>query len=155
MVYVQGNIDGTHRPEASGADALVVRPEDRIWLATEPFAPLTVEALDAEVARDLALANAGATRPARDRLDRRAIDDVLGRTGRMIDLPAEVGGWPQLRSGPVPADADGDGMPDGWEAAHGSDPKTFDAWVDADDDGWSNLEDYLNDRGADQVVTIQ
>ena len=86
--------------------------------------------------------------PSRDGLDQRAIDDVQNRTGRMIDLPAEVGGWPDLRSGPAAPDADGDGMPDRFEIAHGSDPQAFDAWSDVDGNGWPDLEDYLNARAA-------
>lgn len=41
-------------------------------------------------------------------------------------------------------DTDGDGMPDGWEVAHGLNPKgSGDATPDPDGDGWSNLEEYL------------
>jgi hypothetical protein len=134
----------------------VVRPGDRAWLAPEPFQPLTVAALPAAAAHDAVLANAGATRPARDGLDRRLVEDVINRTGRIISEPADAGGWPSLRSGEAPADADADGMPDEWESGHGADPKTFDAWQDADGNGWANLEDYLNERAAGgAVVTTQ
>ena len=64
-------------------------------------------------------------------------------------------GWPDLRSGPVLADADADGMPDQWEIGHGTDPQAFDAWQDADRNGWANLEDYLNERAAGRPVTTQ
>jgi len=39
-------------------------------------------------------------------------------------------------------DGDGDGMPDWWEAAHGSDPDVADPAGDVDGDGLSNLMDY-------------
>jgi hypothetical protein len=155
MVYVRGNVDGAHRSGESEPDELVVRPGDRLWLAPAPFAPLTVEALDAEAARAFVLANAGATRPARDSLDRRAIDDVINRSGRVVNDAEEAGGWPRLSSGPVPADADADGMPGEWEIAHGADPRAFDAWLDADGDGWTNLEDFLNERAGGTVATTQ
>lgn len=154
LVHVRDNIDSSHRPDGSGAEELVVSPDDRRWLAAAPFPPLTVEPLAVEVARDRVLANAGVTRPVRDGLDQRAIEDVRNRTGRMIDLPVEVGGWPDLRSGAVAPDADGDGMPDGFEVAHGADPQVFDAWRDADGNGWTNLEDYLNDRAAGGSVGV-
>jgi pectate lyase len=148
LVHVRDNVDGNHRPRASGPEALVVRPEGRRWLAPEPFSPLTVEALAPEAAFERVLASAGATAPRRDSLDSRVIEEVMSRTGQVINDPAEVGGWPALRPDPVLADADGDGMPDPWEAAHGSDPGAFDAWQDVDGNGWPDLEDYLNLRAA-------
>jgi len=147
LVHVRDNIDGDHRPRPSDPEELVVRPEARRYLAPQPFLPLTVEALPAEAALERVLASAGATAPRRDALDQQAVDDVIDRTGHVIDDPTEVGGWPLLRSGPVPADSDGDGMPDAWESAHGSDPSAFDAWQDTDGNGWADLEDYLNERG--------
>jgi hypothetical protein len=152
MVYVQGNVDGNHRPRPSGPEDLVVRPESRRYLAAEPFSPLTVEALAPEAALERVLASAGATAPSRDHLDRQVVEDVIGRAGTVISDPAEAGGWPALRSGPAPADADGDAMPDAWEVAHGSDPQGFDAWEDVDGNGWADLEDYLNQRADPSLL---
>ena len=146
MVYVRDNIDGNHRPDRSGAEALVVRPEGRRYLASEPFQPLMVAALPPEAALDHVLANAGATAPRRDDLDRQVVEDVVKRTGHVVSDPADAGGWSVLRPGPVPLDTDDDGMPDAWETAHGSDPRVFDAWQDVDGNGWADLEDYLNAR---------
>jgi pectate lyase len=153
-VYVRDNLD-PHRREASEPDELVAPPGVRAWLVSEPFQPLTVAPIAADAARDFVLANAGATRPARDALDQRAIEEVLNRSGRVIDDPVEAGGWPRLSSGPVPPDSDGDGMPDPWEVSHGTDPQAFDAWSDADGNGWANLEDYLNARAQGAGVATQ
>ena len=44
------------------------------------------------------------------------------------------------------ADGDGDGMPDAWESGHGLDPgSALDANLDADNDGMTNLAEYLAD----------
>lgn len=51
-----------------------------------------------------------------------------------------------MRSGSVEAGADGDGMPDTWEKAHGLNPKVADgAALSGDGSGWTNLEPYLAD----------
>jgi hypothetical protein len=44
---------------------------------------------------------------------------------------------------PDSADADGDGLPDHWELAHGTDPHRPDADDDPDGDGMTNFEEYL------------
>ena len=40
---------------------------------------------------------------------------VRRSTGRIIDDPWQVGGWPSLPSARAPRDSDRDGMPDRWE----------------------------------------
>jgi hypothetical protein len=152
LVYVQGNIDGTYRASGSEPEELVVEPEARRYLVPQPFQPQMAEALEPEAALAWVLAHAGATAPARDRLDRQVVEEVVGRSGRVISDPADAGGWPELQAGPAPQDSDADGMPDGWETAHGSDPQRFDAWRDADGNGWADLEDYLNERAQDATV---
>jgi hypothetical protein len=107
-------------------------------------APL-VTTMSATEAFNQVLANAGATLPTRDAVDTRVVNDVYNGTGRIIDHPDEVGGWPMLLSGVAPVDTDHDGMPDQWEMQHGfdqSDPA--DAQQDANGDGYTNLEEYLN-----------
>ena len=46
---------------------------------------------------------------------------------------------------PVNFDTDQDGMPDAWEVAHGLDPAVADNNGDFDNDGYTNLEEYLNE----------
>jgi len=104
---------------------------------------------EALVAYERVLQHSGAVLPRRDPVDRRIIEEV--KTGKptfgngIIDRPAEVGGWPEYRGGLAPLDQDHDGMPDAWERRHGFD-ETFpaDGIRDADEDGYTNLEEYLN-----------
>lgn len=53
---------------------------------------------------------------------------------------------------PLFADADGDGMDDAWESAHGLNPSVNDRYDDRDADGLSNVNEYMHglrpDRGS-------
>ncbi|HEX3871298.1 MAG TPA: pectate lyase [Pirellulales bacterium] len=91
------------------------------------------------------LAKAGATLPQRDSVDARIAQEVASGTGRIIDSQDDVGGWPAYGAADLPADADNDGMPDAWERQHGLNPTDPDDHaLDADSDGYTNLEEYLN-----------
>lgn len=122
-----------------------VRLTDLQRLADAPYevAPVTTDS--ATTAYERVLANAGATRPVRDPVDARIIAEVSAGTGRIINDPGEVGGWPEMKPGVAPADTDHDGMPDAWEQAHGFDPTNpSDGPQDADGNGYTNIEEYLN-----------
>jgi len=90
------------------------------------------------------LARAGASR-SRDSIDAAVVAGVRSRTGKLIDSQRDVGGWPELRSTAAPQDSDGDGMPDAWERQRGLDPNRDDSAGDRDGNGYSNVEDYLNE----------
>ena len=76
----------------------------------------------------------------------RIINDVKNRSGKPIDSPTEVGGWPELKSAEAPADGDHDGMPDAWESKHGLDPNDPSDGAKAKEaGGYTNLEAYLNE----------
>ena len=123
--------------------------------AAIPAPPITQQS--AERAYELVLAHAGATLPERDAVDARIIEFV--RTGRptfgkgIIDTPADVGGWPDYESIPAPADGDHDGMPDEWEDKFGLNPNDpSDGASDADSDGYTNVEEWLN--GTDPTESV-
>lgn len=91
------------------------------------------------------LSDCGATLPKRDAVDIRIINSVKNRTGKIINDEEEVGGWPKLKSAKPPKDSDRDGMPDNWEKRHGLDPNNpADRNKDPDKDGYTNLEEFLN-----------
>ncbi len=101
---------------------------------------------DAVAAYRRVIADVGATRPKRDAVDTRLVNDVITGGGKIIDDESEVGGWPELRSAPPPYDADRDGMPDDWERERGLDARdASDGRRDRDGDGYTNLEEYLNE----------
>jgi pectate lyase len=118
-----------------------------------PFEAGLVHDEDAFTAYQQVLKTGGASLPRRDSVDRRVVNDVLNRTGRIINSQEDVGGWPQLKSKPAPADSDGDGMPDEWERRFGlnaADPS--DGPADQDRDGYTNLEEYLNGTNPTEFV---
>jgi hypothetical protein len=78
-------------------------------------------------------------------VDLRVVAEVKSKTGKIIDSPAEVGGYPPLAGGTPPVDSDHDGMPDDWEKQKGLDPNApGDAAQDRDGDGYTNIEEYLH-----------
>lgn len=115
-----------------------------------PYPHAYVDIQTAEEAYELVLAGAGATLPRRDAVDERIIDMVRSGTvtypegkGIITDIK-QVGGYPEYRGEPY-ADADSDGMPDEWEEQHGLNPNdSADATADANNDGYTNIEAFLN-----------
>ena len=97
----------------------------------------------AEESYAIVLAKAGASMT-RDAADLRVIAGVKDRTHRRIDSQNEVGGWPDLVPGAPKKDSDGDGMSDEWEAAHGLNIADSADGNSIRDDGYTNLERYLN-----------
>lgn len=144
-IYVQGNL-GTKRPTEDLEDYWVVRKNDRRYLVDTRHPAPPVTTLPACAAYRVVLANAGATMPMRDAVDERLVNDVRNRTGQILNHPSEVGGWPVIAPGEAPADRDQDGMPDDWEVERGLDPDdASDSSGDRDRDGYTNIEEYLND----------
>jgi hypothetical protein len=100
-------------------------------LVAEP--PVSVAPLSLSAAADLEatlLTSAGARPAARDAVDIRIVASVENRSGRIIDSPAEVGGYPTPTPGShtlaIPPDP------------HGDD----------DGDGYTNLEEWLHTLAA-------
>ncbi len=77
------------------------------------------------------------------------VEDV---TKGIITHPAQVGGYPKY-SGKAYQDTDGDGLPDAWEKKHKLNPRdSSDAAGDADNDGYTNIEEFLNGTDPGKFV---
>jgi len=105
------------------------------------------------------LARAGATLPKRDDVDRRVIESVrtshFATENGIVNDHREVGGYPRygFSREDVAADSDRDGMPDVWETQYQLDPaQTGDGSQDADGDGYTNVEEYLNGTSPREKV---
>ena len=158
-IYQSGNrFDATNNGVLDGVDrgwAVFANYHEkaRFTRAAKEFPYTKVTTHPAEVALDRVLAEAGASKPQRDAVDHRLIQDVRAGTGKVIRAVAEVGGWPELAPGTAPVDGDRDGMPDAWEKNHGLDPADAgDSRLDRDDDGYTNVEEYLNGTDPTEYV---
>jgi hypothetical protein len=134
-----GKLDGAVLPQAKYGTV--------DW-RTQPHAHPAVTTLTPEKAFAHVLAQAGASLK-RDEVDALLMDELtsFGTRGRTIKSETEntPAGPGQVRGGTPPADGDKDGMADTWESQHGLNPKDAkDGNADADGNGYTNLEDYLN-----------
>jgi hypothetical protein len=164
--YVEGNVmEGRHGPEGPLPPFAGVQPQGtQPWPVTvpEPFFEHDVTTHAAVEAYENVLADVGCNRPMLDDHDARIIAETRNGTfayrGSVTNRPglpdnqADVGGWedyPEIHR-PAGFDTDQDGLPNWWEEQHALDPNSAvgdysDANGDLDDDGYTNLESYLND----------
>jgi hypothetical protein len=141
---------------------------DMKWKQPLPMPSLPI--LDAADAKKYVLANAGATLPRRDAVDKRIAEQV--KTGKIsfisnVKLPetqfkhrrlpidsykqgiitdvSQVGGYPEYKGTPY-KDSDNDGIPDDWEKKNGLNPgdATDASQVAKNKSGYTNIEEYLN-----------
>jgi pectate lyase len=144
-LYVSGNV-GPHRT-VDQPERAILHPDVRVSAVGSRNPAPRVCTTDASTAYEQVLEHAGASL-VRDQVDRRVIASVRDGTGRIIDDPSQVGGWPTLSSGTPLPDADNDGMDDGWEAAHGLDPSLEDG-ATVSPNGYTWLENFLNELAGD------
>lgn len=158
-VYLEGNFVDSY-PEVSASNWLGIAPAGGSRADTAGIKvdqPHTVEPMptdDAQEAYLQVLAKAGASLPLRDTLDERLVNDVLNRSGRIIDVQGgyphgtpfaeTINAWPTLADGTAPVDTDADGMPDDWETIRGLDPNDPADRSGIAANGYTNLENYLN-----------
>jgi|GEM_PF-750938 len=98
------------------------------------------------------LADAGATLPARDPVDLRITREVESGTGQVIEYETDLPfyqRWPVYYELPVLADSDSDGLPDYWEQQYSAIDESNDGMVDSDDDGYVDIEEYVNNTTPD------
>lgn len=127
-VYAFDNI-GPRRTNRSMSQDTLVDPNGRKYLRNTPHPSVlsTVHTCDSNQSCDVytkVLDQVGATQGIdgkgqwfmrRDSVDQRVVAEVKNGTGKAINHPSEVGGWPQLDPGVAYVDSDKDGMADEWE----------------------------------------
>lgn len=174
--YINGNIvEGNEKVtknnwdggvQIEGANKQMILDSMRV---NKPMPMAKVHIMDARKAYDYTLANAGASLPVRDAVDKRVIEQV--KTGKIkyieggkapvgkefikrrlpvdsykkgiISDISQVGGYPEYKGTPY-TDSDSDGMPDAWETKQGLNPKNASDAAKATKNGYSNIENYIN-----------
>jgi hypothetical protein len=155
--YYDGDKDGV-------LDGTLVGWEAFDGSETKLSTPLTVAGggvVDtAEEGLDRVLEYSGANWQHRNSIDQRIVDSAKDGSGRIIndltsgtqaaewaillaERPDGLGNAPYNR--PAGFDTDQDGMPDTWETAHNLNPNSADNNGDFDTDGYTNIEEYINE----------
>jgi pectate lyase len=161
-IYVEGNI-GPHRTSDQAPEDYAVYPDSRKYIVGTRFTAPSITETSAADAYTNVLEDSGNSQglscdgswfSRRDSVDQRIVNDVINKTGSMINDPSEVGGWPSIEIGTACTDTDSDGMPDAYETIVGFNPNLADASGDADKDGYTNIEEYLNgiDSSSDALI---
>ncbi len=174
--YVDGNVNSTYSQvtednwtygiynqidPSSNDGTYTAVTKDTIRITT-PIAYEAVTTHTADVAYERVLDFVGASLH-RDALDQIIIDDVRNGTATftasgnakgIIDHPSDVKGdgwekWPPLTQTEAKQDTDGDGMPDDWETANGLNPNDASDGNAIGEEGYTNLENYMNALVAD------
>jgi hypothetical protein len=149
---VDADLDATRDGVDTGWNMFEVEAGSLTQRATEHLLavhPVTTHT--AQQAYDNVLDHAGSFWWNRDTSDARVANQVRTQTGAIIDHESNVGGFPTLPAETRAAnwDTDHDGMPDAWETERGLNPNlATDRNSDYDTDGYTNLEEYLNEAGA-------
>jgi hypothetical protein len=159
--YTSGNIvEGIHENLENRFNGVFADPRNPDPWVDKPFFPSLAKIHTARDAYKLVLSDVGANVPL-DEHDQRIIRETLdgsytytGSNGKVPGIPDhvnDVGGWENYPEEHRAADfdSDGDGMPDWWEALHGSNPNSpkgdfSESNADPDRDGYTALEGYLN-----------
>lgn len=102
--------------------------------------PITTQT--AEEAYNSVLESAGAS-IVRDSVDERVINNVKNNTGKLINTPSDVGGYPNL-TGTKAKDSDNDGIPNEWEDSHGLNKNDASDGLNIAPSGYTYVEEYAN-----------
>jgi hypothetical protein len=149
-IYQSGNkIDPNRNGVFDGTDTGWAMFTGSYTKVTEEFPLPPVTTQSADDALQTVLNYSGAFWWNRDTVDARVVNEVRTGTGAIINHVSDVGGftyYPEVHR-PDGWDTDQDGMPDAWEQSYGLDPNVDDHNGDFDNDGYTNLEEYINQLG--------
>jgi len=111
-------------------------PIETIRVDNPPLWPTGFVAMEVEEVEEYILVNVGARPNDRDAVDNRILSDVIHRSGRLLNSPTEVGGWPLLEKNTI-------------QHQFPMNPHS-----DEDGDGYMNLEEWLHNLANNVEKTI-
>lgn len=156
--YVSGNyMAGNSNVTADNWNGGVQPSDGNISLselrANSPMNSAGISTQNALDAYETVLASAGASL-VRDAVDLRAINaattgvtnfgGAFGANKGIVDNESQVGGYPTYNTYNQITDTDKDGMDDSWERTHGMIVGVKDDAGDVNNDGYTNIEEYVN-----------
>ena len=164
-VYQSGNVKDVNKNNAAEFTTNITNSDfaSSNLTATAAFGvPVYGMTESAQLAYSRVVAYVGANWQNRGVIDSGIVNGVKTGTGQIIALadPTHGTDWNYLLSmrmdaggnapfnRPAAFDTDRDGMPDVWETAHGLDPTVASNNGDYDNNGFTNLEEYLNELGT-------
>ena len=136
-------------PNPDGSSDYYPAPESVFRTSTPFIAPSVVTDPTGNL-KSKVLATAGASKPFRDAVDTRIVNDVINLTGSNLTIGAG-GPWPTLTGGAPPTDTDRDGMPDAWETSHGLSANNISDGALVSSNGYTHVENYLNELAGDII----
>jgi hypothetical protein len=149
QIYVHGNIGSSRliqdEPDWNVGFEWRNQLLDEAWRKLTRWDAPQIDTLvmSESVANDI-LSKVGATAPVRDSVDTRIIADFAAETGAIKDNVVFPDDFPTFENLPAPVDSDNDGMADSWETTNGFNVGVDDSALDADADGYTNIEEYLH-----------
>ncbi len=153
-LYVAGNLgcirDDQEDDEWSVVEGWTGNLLSTDWRAPSPHPttdiPVTTTTMSYAYAQEI-LRTVGATKPVRDSVDARIVEEFNSGTGSLMADVSYPSDFPVFQSPAAPADTDNDGMADSWEqTVFGSLSQTANG--DPDGDGYTNIESYLHFLGG-------
>jgi pectate lyase len=161
LLYLSGN-----KSENSGNTDWDIVQGSEGWVKNERLSPEDYESFkvdtpfetefegefDSNYLYDYLLKQGGASIPSRDAIDSRIITELKERKGKIIDSQSEKGGWNILSSRSSRVDENENGIADTWEEDYSM--NEGDEHLDYDNDGYTNIEEFLNGTHPDSDINL-
>jgi len=148
-IYVEGNIGSRRLTQSDPQWSVGLEWRNEILdtkfrAPSRWIAPSVKTAIASTSMANCVLSSVGATAPIRDSVDTRVLDDFSKGTGAFLNNVAYPDDFPTFSAPAPPTDSDNDGMADSWEVSKGLNTKSNDSALDRNNDGHTNIEEYLH-----------